>query len=62
MTDPTEINELDQFRWWPLAEMAVTTERRMPCSLSPLSLAEIVAQYLEHGAPQQPLDLESAVD
>ena len=57
MSDPNEAKVLDRFRWWPVAELANARER-----LTPLSLAEIVARYLAHGAPQEPLEVEVLVD
>ena len=57
MSDLTEVKVLDQFRWWPVVELANATEQ-----LTPASLADIVARYLNHGAPQEPLDIEILVD
>ncbi|MBC8115964.1 MAG: NUDIX domain-containing protein [Candidatus Saccharimonas sp.] len=57
MSDSIEIQILDRFRWWPVAELAHATER-----LTPLSLAEIVARYLAQGPPQEPLEIEVRVD
>lgn len=57
MSDPVEAKLLDRFRWWPVAELANSSER-----LTPLSLAQIVARYLAEGAPQEPLDIEILVD
>jgi 8-oxo-dGTP pyrophosphatase MutT (NUDIX family) len=57
MTDATEAQYLDRFRWWPVAELAHARER-----LTPLSLAQIVAQYLVHGPLHEPLEVEVLVD
>jgi len=57
MTDLNEAKVLDEFRWWPMAELASTEE-----CLTPLSLSEIVARYLQLGAPQEPLEPEILVD
>jgi 8-oxo-dGTP pyrophosphatase MutT (NUDIX family) len=57
MSDPLEAKLLDRFRWWPVTELANSTER-----LTPLSLAEIVARYLAEGAPEGPLEIEVLVD
>jgi 8-oxo-dGTP pyrophosphatase MutT (NUDIX family) len=57
MSDPVEAEVLEQFRWWPVAELAQARER-----LTPLSLAQIVARYLADGAPAEPPDVEVLVD
>jgi 8-oxo-dGTP pyrophosphatase MutT (NUDIX family) len=57
MADLTEAKALEEFRWWPLAELETTTEQ-----LTPVSLAEIVLRYLRSGAPQEPIDVETLVD
>jgi 8-oxo-dGTP pyrophosphatase MutT (NUDIX family) len=57
MTDVTEAATLDQFRWWPAADLARATER-----LTPLSLAQIVADYLSSGATPDVPSLEVVVD
>lgn len=57
MSDLDEARVLDRFRWWPVAELADSRER-----LTPLSLPEIMARYLAHGAPKEPLELEVLVD
>jgi 8-oxo-dGTP pyrophosphatase MutT (NUDIX family) len=57
MSDLAEAEVLDRFHWWPVAELAKSCER-----LTPLSLADIVARYLAHGAPPEPLELEILVD
>src|SRR5215472_16722953 len=57
MADYREAQALDQFRWWPAAELAHSSEL-----LTPLSLAQIVARYLADGSPQKPLELEILVD
>jgi 8-oxo-dGTP pyrophosphatase MutT (NUDIX family) len=51
--DPVEAQVLQQFRWWPASELAHLAER-----LTPLALASIVADYLKHGPPREPLELE----
>ncbi|MET0791990.1 MAG: hypothetical protein ABW061_10760 [Polyangiaceae bacterium] len=56
MSDPIESAVLDHFRWWPVSEMASAQER-----LTPLSLAQTVASYLERGAPAA-LNVEVVVD
>ena len=53
MSDVDEAFVVDQFRWWPVAELANSTER-----LTPLSLAQIVSRYLASGAPSEALELE----
>ena len=57
MSDAVEAAVLDRFHWWPVAELAGSQER-----LTPLSLAAIVARYLAHGAPEEPVALEILVD
>jgi 8-oxo-dGTP pyrophosphatase MutT (NUDIX family) len=57
MTDAVEARVLQEFRWWQLAELAATRE-----SISPISLASIVSNYLALGAPSEPLALEVLVD
>jgi 8-oxo-dGTP pyrophosphatase MutT (NUDIX family) len=57
MSDALEAAVLDCFRWWPAAELALASER-----LTPLSLAQIVARYLTHGAPAEPLEVEVLID
>jgi 8-oxo-dGTP pyrophosphatase MutT (NUDIX family) len=57
MTDPVERQVLQEFRWWSLREMQ---EAREP--LTPLSLADIVARYLQHGPPGENLSLEVRED
>ena len=57
MSDLIESEVLDRFRWWRVDELAHARER-----LTPLSLAEIVARYLEQGAPREPLKVEVLVD
>jgi 8-oxo-dGTP pyrophosphatase MutT (NUDIX family) len=48
MTDAVEARTLDQFRWWPLAELKRTHER-----LTPISLPHIVSDYLAAGPPAE---------
>lgn len=57
MSDPAEARVLQQFRWWPLAEMAASNE-----TFTPLSLAEIVERYLADGAPDIPPQVEVLID
>jgi 8-oxo-dGTP pyrophosphatase MutT (NUDIX family) len=57
MSDATEARWLQQFRWWQATELANAKER-----LTPLALPLIVSEYLAHGAPKGPLDLEVLVD
>jgi 8-oxo-dGTP pyrophosphatase MutT (NUDIX family) len=57
MSDAVEADYLDQFRWWPAAELAHSSE-----PLTPLSLADIVGRYLTQGAPVGPLEVEVLVD
>ena len=56
MSDPIESKFLDQFRWWPVTELAHAHER-----LTPLALAQIVTSYLEKGAAAA-LDVEFLSD
>jgi 8-oxo-dGTP pyrophosphatase MutT (NUDIX family) len=57
MSDVTEAATLSQFRWWAAPELARATER-----LTPLLLAQIVADYLSSGATQEVPALEVVVD
>jgi len=57
MTDVTERQFLDRFRWWSLAELRIATER-----LTPLSLANIVERYLRDGPPANVPAIEILVD
>jgi len=57
ISDEVEATYLDRFEWWKAEDLGRTDER-----LTPLSLAAIVKDYLEHGAPTTPLDLEVLVD
>lgn len=57
VSDAAEMQVIDGFRWWALSELAQSAER-----LTPLSLPSIVAGYLAHGAPSEPLELEVLVD
>jgi hypothetical protein len=57
MSDHTEVRTLDQFRWWHASELVHAKER-----LTPLSLANIVANYLAFGAPPDPPEWEVLVD
>lgn len=57
MSDPVEVQVLDQFRWWAVTELATTPER-----LTPLSLATIVTRYLTDGPPSEPPEMEILVD
>ena len=53
MSDAVEARVLQEFRWWPISELANTRER-----LTPLSLGEIMARYLAHGPPAELPELE----
>jgi len=57
MSDALEMQVLERFRWWPVAELAHAAER-----LTPLALAEILARYLKEGPPLEPPELEVLVD
>jgi 8-oxo-dGTP pyrophosphatase MutT (NUDIX family) len=57
MSDELESRVLDSFRWWHASELFGAPE-----ALAPQSLAQIVANYLEHGAPTEPLEPEIVVD
>jgi 8-oxo-dGTP pyrophosphatase MutT (NUDIX family) len=57
MTDRVEGEIVDRWRWWPMHELATSLER-----LTPLSLADIVTRYVQHGPPQGPIELEVLVD
>jgi hypothetical protein len=57
MSDVVEAQVLQEFRWWPISELATASER-----LTPLSLAEIIARYLALGPPAEPLETEVLVD
>lgn len=47
MSDPVEKQALNGFRWWALADLAITTE-----PVTPPSLSEIVQKHLAGGAQQ----------
>ena len=57
MSDSVEAQVLDRFRWWRADELARAQE-----ALTPKSLAEIVANYLAHGAPADVSVVEVLVD
>lgn len=57
MLDPIESKAIDCLRWWSASELSSTRER-----VTPLSLADIVANYLRDGAPEGPLAVEVLVD
>ena len=57
MSDAVEARVLQEFRWWPISELANARER-----LTPLSLGEIMARYLAHGPPAELPELEVLVD
>jgi len=57
MSDAVEMQVLDCFRWWRVAELAHAAER-----LTPLSLSEILARYLTQGPPSEPPEVEVLVD
>ena len=55
---PTALTELEKSfttgaRWWPLAELATTTE-----TVFPAKLAELVEAWLSHGPPSAPLPID----
>src|SRR5580765_4200927 len=53
MSDALEMQVVERFRWWPVAELAHASER-----LTPLALADIVARYLIHGPPRELPEVE----
>lgn len=57
ITDAVEAAYLEQFRWWPLEELAQSNEL-----VAPKSLAAIVQRYLAAGPPRGPLAPEVLVD
>ena len=57
MSDEVEAQVLHSFRWWPAAALAASEEK-----LTPLSLAKIVAAYLQNGPPIGPLEVEELID
>lgn len=57
MSDPVEAKTVDRFAWWALAELATTTE-----TLTPLELAKLLKNYLQHGAPADPDTVERVID
>lgn len=57
ISDEIEASYLDRFEWWKAEDLSRTDER-----LTPLSLAIIVRDYLELGAPSSPLEVEVLVD
>jgi 8-oxo-dGTP pyrophosphatase MutT (NUDIX family) len=57
MSDAVEARVLDRFRWWHADELAKAQEQ-----LTPMSLADIVANYLAHGAPADVSTVEVLVD
>jgi 8-oxo-dGTP pyrophosphatase MutT (NUDIX family) len=57
MSDPVEAEVVDSFRWWPVAALSDCPE-----SITPRALQTIVANYLKHGAPAEPLEVERLVD
>jgi 8-oxo-dGTP pyrophosphatase MutT (NUDIX family) len=56
MSDATEARVLQQFRWWQVSELANAEER-----LTPLAFSAIVSEYLAHGPPREPLEVEVLV-
>jgi len=48
MVDPTEAQFATELRWWRIAELHEASDR-----LAPPSLAQIVSDYLENGAPAE---------
>jgi 8-oxo-dGTP pyrophosphatase MutT (NUDIX family) len=57
MYDLVEARSLDRFRWWPVADLAQSTER-----LTPLSLSNIVLRYLRGQPAPETLEVEVLVD
>lgn len=57
ISDALEMQVIDNFRWWPAGALAQSSER-----LTPLSLAEIVAGYIEDGPPRVVPAVEVLVD
>jgi 8-oxo-dGTP pyrophosphatase MutT (NUDIX family) len=57
MSDALEMQTLDRFHWWSLAEIGATTEK-----IVPRSLAGMVERYLREGAPQSLPEIEVLVD
>jgi 8-oxo-dGTP pyrophosphatase MutT (NUDIX family) len=57
MSDPVEAKTVEGFKWWSEAELREARE-----SVTPHSLGEIVARYLNHGPPAEPLAVEVLVD
>ena len=58
MSDLTEAQWLDRFQWWSLVQLMDTRE-----TVTPVSLAQIVSNYLRHGAPRsESLTVEVLVD
>ena len=57
MSDAIEAQVLQQFRWWSVFELTKAEER-----LTPLALATIVSEYLVHGPPNGPLEVEVLED
>ncbi len=57
MTDPIEARMVREFRWWHLDELAASDE-----VITPLPLAQIVADYLRDGAPNPLPPVEIIVD
>ena len=49
MSDPVELPTIEEMRWWPLHELAATTE-----VVNPVRLPAIVEGYLRDGAPSDP--------
>lgn len=52
MTDPVELRTIEEMRWWPLHELAGTSE-----VVNPVRLSAIVEGYLRNGAPSDPDNL-----
>jgi 8-oxo-dGTP pyrophosphatase MutT (NUDIX family) len=57
MSDAVEAESLEEFRWWPLAEINVAAH-----PITPVTLKEIVESFRAHGAPTGPLDCLSESD
>ena len=57
MTDPADAVAVDQFRWWPIANLSLIAD-----PVTPLTLADILGDYLIQGAPAVVLDEEVVID
>lgn len=57
ITDPVEMEVFEEFRWFSVAQLKDFSER-----VTPLSLAQIVEDYLRNGPPKGRLALEVLMD